>query len=478
MNERHPVDDLFARALRDAEAEPPAGAWAGIARARSGGMLGRLRRYGGWLALLLLLGGGASMAVLHSGPAAVAQQGSTPTPTPAVPAAAAHAPAPGATNAVSASSDLRNGSMPTTAPSETPGRHAEHVHAPLGEGRKVSSERQEVSALAAAGTATASDEPLGKAAPETGSRAYVPQPSPTVAFSTGTHLEQATGDRPDAEVDVYREEMVSVGRVQPRALRPWAAPWPAEPRKPQALAAWERPHAWWVAVSAGSYQRTRTWHGDDDRLIGALQGTEVPHSSQVFGVLSGVEWRGGWSLAVGVECAAGRYDFRHRDRWRTRHDSLVQHVVTFNSMVVGNFMDTVSTVEETNRSVAGVNRYTSVYIPVEVAWHRGWRRWHYGIRLGAGVEFSAMRSGNTLETGLEGERSVDLAVAGRRTAVQLTGGPALDFGYALTERLGLWATPSWSTTLLSLRPTDGSPYATREQIGLRVRLAYTLRPKP
>ena len=89
-----------------------------------------------------------------------------------------------------------------------------------------------------------------------------------------------------------------------------------------------------------------------------------------------------------------------------------------------------------------------------------------------------MRSGNTLETGLEGERSVDLAVAGRRTAVQLTGGPALDFGYALTERLGLWATPSWSTTLLSLRPTDGSPYATREQIGLRVRLAYTLRPKP
>ena len=34
MNGRHPIDDLFARGLRDAEATPPPAVWEGIVRER------------------------------------------------------------------------------------------------------------------------------------------------------------------------------------------------------------------------------------------------------------------------------------------------------------------------------------------------------------------------------------------------------------------------------------------------------------
>ncbi|MFZ1658758.1 MAG: hypothetical protein WAT61_08070, partial [Flavobacteriales bacterium] len=62
MNERQPIDDLFARALRDAEATPPPRVWEGVARERGWAhvTLVRLQRRWGLLALLLLLGGASA----------------------------------------------------------------------------------------------------------------------------------------------------------------------------------------------------------------------------------------------------------------------------------------------------------------------------------------------------------------------------------------------------------------------------------
>ena len=61
MREQHPLDDLFARALRDAEATPSDAVWDGIVQERGWAHLTllQLRRRWGWLALILLFGGTA-----------------------------------------------------------------------------------------------------------------------------------------------------------------------------------------------------------------------------------------------------------------------------------------------------------------------------------------------------------------------------------------------------------------------------------
>lgn len=75
-----------------------------------------------------------------------------------------------------------------------------------------------------------------------------------------------------------------------------------------------------------------------------------------------------------------------------------------------------------------------------------------------------------------GTRSVDVSTTEKRTAILLSGGLAADVGYAINERLGIWASPGYASGLLSLSPTDGTPYAVPERMGIRFRLAYTLRP--
>jgi len=68
MREQHPLDDLFARTLRDAEAAPSDAVWEGIVQERGWAHLTllRLRRRWVWLALLLLLGGTAGYVGITS----------------------------------------------------------------------------------------------------------------------------------------------------------------------------------------------------------------------------------------------------------------------------------------------------------------------------------------------------------------------------------------------------------------------------
>ena len=62
MSERHPIDELFHRALHDAEVTPPPAVWEGIVRKRSK----RRGGYWGWLAAGLLLLGSAAAFLIHN----------------------------------------------------------------------------------------------------------------------------------------------------------------------------------------------------------------------------------------------------------------------------------------------------------------------------------------------------------------------------------------------------------------------------
>ena len=237
--------------------------------------------------------------------------------------------------------------------------------------------------------------------------------------------------------------------------------------------------AWWLAGTVGQFRESRTWHGSDAVLVEGLQSTELTHFPVGLGVLVGFENRSGWGMAVGLEYNAGRYTYRHLDQFVQRTDSLVPFVVTFNSDVIESYSDTLSTFTDQRRPVATENRYTTVRVPVEASWHAGWRRWHVGARAGLALEINTQLAGATLVEATGGTQSVDVSSAPvARTSTLLAGSLAADLGYGLTERIGIWVSPTYASGLRSLSVKGDASYAMPERIGLRFRLAYTLCPRP
>lgn len=502
MREQHPIDELFARALRDAEAAPPAGGWEGIVRERNWAHLTllRLRRRWGWLALALLLGGTATITGLNGG--GDARMAGPPQPEPiAQPVAMAPSalhPAP--------SLGMEDASVGEVDAERTRTLHPKAMD----EARSSASGPVEQTARApvmeAEPVANGSTHSSASRENRTDGRSYrahaASVPATPVRVAQAGHV---VPDDPEQQLSASIEMIVPT--EQPLALADEAATSGREVRHAAGGLAWARPGmlqlrssilkrellaadprvaspmefrgprpAWWVAATAGQFRETRTWHGGDAQLANALQGTETPHHTLNFGVLAGVAYRGGWGLATGIEYSAARYDFNHLDQFRSMRDSLVTHVITFNTQVVDSYVDTLTTYTEVRRTVAAVNHYTSIRVPLEGSWHTAWRRWHFGVRGGLALEFNTMRSGVTLMNEQGGTRSVDVSTTEKRTAMLLSGGLAADVGYAINERLALWASPGYATGLFSLSPTDGTPYAVPERLGIRFRLAYTLRP--
>lgn len=481
MREQHPIDELFARALRDAEEAPPARVWAGVVREREGAhLLLRLRRKWVWPALLLLLGGGAYWAATAvQGPSADRRAMAHGDPPAMVAASAATEPAAGPFGAALGDDAATPGGTegPDAIKPATGAAQARHAGTPA-----IPTSGTEAPAATAHGTAAIMAVP----APGGPGNGTVPraQEGPATAFARPSAM-QDTGLHGPAEGGLTFPEpggrapemgRTAPGRLRPLAPRPTLQPLPMETRPAPLRAPGSHRHAWWIAATAGTYRETRTWHGGDQALAHALQATETPHYTIGLGMLAGMEWRGGWNVATGLEHSASRYDFKQIDHLSGRRDSLITHVVTFNSSVIGSYTDTLTTYTETTRTVAAMNRYTSLRIPVEVGWHRAWRRWHGGVRAGLSTEFNAMRSGITSVQGTA--QGVDVGATEVHKAVLLGGSLALDAGYAINGRLGLWASPGYATGLFSLSPPNGSPRASGDRWGIRLRLAYTLCPKP
>ncbi len=501
MREQHPLDDLFARTLRDAEAAPSDAVWEGIVQERGWAHLTllRLRRRWVWLALLLLLGGTAgylgstSSSEKHaavprtdsSTSVAVVPNASLAGASIVVANASFNEPEPVSTE--SSSATVTTGPLPASSTTASQPMDdasvAEHRspetspdHRVSGQGHSLMKPPTSISAVTSEAdeTLTATVDQIGLSVsdePTTGPTSgtlTAELPNSRSAWAE-TFDRKGRGDAPGLEIS-------RIGLLPTRSPRPDRALLQAVPQN-MPLPSFIGPRqAWWVAVTVGQYRETRNWHGGDAQLVTALQDTETPHRTTSFGVLAGLEGRKGWSFATGIEYGAARYDFQHFDQFRSTRDSLVTHVITFNTVVLDSYVDTVSTSTEVRRTVAAVNRYTTVRVPLEGGWHRAWRRWHVGLRGSVAVEFNTMRSGVTLMNSDGGTRSVDVSSTDKQKATLLSGGLAMDVGYALTERLGLWASPGYAAGLFSLSPTDGSPYAMPERLGIRVRLAYTLRP--
>ncbi len=502
MKEKHPIDELFARGLRDAEAAPSAAVWEGIVLERGWAHLTllQLRRRWGWLALVFLLGGGATYLGISSGNGTEVAGSQLPEQMthPALMALDVSQTAPSNTLISASFSEVEMGSTGASnaitqdeqhSSAQSRGQRSEQVlvveTAPVDIGSARSSDplgNPTVLQIATADAASSIAEPMRVAQPMHAEQEETPHEKfssvdvrptaelPLVPYEPAIRFEHRYRNNA-SEMEVVRPSMLQIRpSILERGLLAAELHYGNRPefRGPRRI--------WWVAATAGQFRETRTWHGGDAELVNALQGTETLHHTFNFGVLTGMNFKGGFGAAAGLEYSAARYDFQHLDQFSSMQDSLVTYVITFNSQIVDSYVDTLTTLTEVRQTVAAVNHYTSLHVPLEGSWHKAWRRWHFGVRCGLALEFNTMRSGITLMNEQGGTRSVDVSSTEKRTAALVSGGLAADLGYAINERLAIWASPGYATGLLSLSPTDGTPYAMPERMGIRFRLAYTLRP--
>lgn len=481
MKEQHPIDELFARALRDGEAPPPPAVHEGLARQRGWKTTTGLPRRA-WPLLLLLLG--AMAGYWLTAPAGKADIAGT-APVVTAKATAADRPAAPVRQGLQPEGDSTLGqgdrSSPATAPDGMPSPGPGRIHA----GRTADVRPAKPSPQAE--EATRSPQAIGVPGKGSGYRnfpivlAVVPQAT-TSAAPAALPGQQTAAEPPGGQQQRPAPE-ATYAQARFAPPDPLAVRWPplaidAAPSAPMAVASlpFHRPrHAWWVAATAGFLAETRTWKGGDSGLRQALQGTEVPHPATAFGMLIGREGRGGWNLAAGIEYSASRYAFNHTDRFRSRTDSVVTWMVTFNNQVLSSHTDTLSVYGNVQQSIAAINRVSTVRVPVELGWHRAVRQFHLGGRAGLAAELNFIRSGATLARMDGGTRTVDASKADDRTTLLLAGTVAADIGYALSEQWGLWASPTFGTGLFPLSAASEAPYALPQRFGVRFRLAYTLK---
>lgn len=464
MNGEHPLDDLFARGLRHAEAEPPASVWAGIQRKRGAGHRFALflrKRWTLGLLLLLLLGSGASYALFRgSGPERVAQHEATDAPrtertsstvpgTPGTPARAAamqegseenghKALDPGhdreATNPVGTSGRSSTPTTPDGPPEVAPVHHAPAGHDPHSSGQNT-------------------------LPGSTGSVPAAPASKPLPA------------DRSEVLDRTAQHDMAERMPLRPTVLEqleqaatPGSLPHPAyaSPRG-----------SWWFGLYGAAYSENRTWHGGDPDLRHAAQRTEVPHYPTGVGLVMGRSWRSGHFVTGGLERVGSRVDFRHLDRIRTEQLEVHQVIVTLDANVIFSSQDTVLTVREQNIDQQSVNRYTTFRVPLEYGFRKHWRRWHYGGRLGLALEHISQRQGFTLQLQRSGDQANILSVAADQDlapTLLLAGSLGLDLGFSVTEHLSLDLVPYWSSGMVPI--SSPQPHFRPERLGVRFGLTY------
>lgn len=481
MNERHPVDDLFARALRNAEARPPQAVWNGILEQRGARrrFLLLLRRRGGLLGLILLCGGIGTYGVLSLG----AEGGETSGPMQAHTIASSPLALIGTyTPAGEMTADIGTSDPGRQEPLENTARRSGSVS-----WEKTSSVNKAAASLLLTQTEHSKTSAVhggldSRTTSATGSHEAVSSIWPSHSNSGNSPSSNLVPVLASAETETTVPLMdlahVSVERLPFRSALADRSSAVSAPIGSSAPPLFPDHIRWWVGSEVGSYAETRKWHGGDLELAEALNGTERLHPLWGVGISGGWVSRKGWGLSSGIIYCVGRSEFRHLDHVLAPMDSLVPYVITFNNEVIASYTETVSVLAPAQEEVAVENRYYSLRIPVEASWQHSIRRWKYRAVIAPAVEFNTLRSGATLEHRDDGSglSTVDVEATNmKRTTILMTGSVALDIGYALTEDWQLWAGPSYAAGLFPLSHNDYYPYAMPERPGFHARLCYMLR---
>lgn len=495
MQERHPIDERFRQLLAKAEADPPAAVWEQLAARQQ-----RTRRaaWWQWKSLALLLGGAAlvggaawwalSEPVIEERDAVVvAAPTSTPNTAPISTNSTLAAPGAASTNHIAPASvsapAQATSPEPTSITTKTNG-HTKRTRATddqrLSEGSRSASantnSRPTSATHTAANTANTSGSSATRSTPA--SEQVVVEARPVPASSNGVDAPMAPRVPVTAEAGVTNtfrsaglERLGTVLRTAPleATLTHRTAPLYRIP-----------PGEWWLALHVGSTTSRSTWYGEDRALSDALNAGEGWQQQFTWGGALGRQWRSGFGLSVGLMTDRSERGFRHVDRTVYQDQSIETYFVTLNGQVFLSDVDTIVTTTAVETVTQGVDRRSTVRIPLLAHWQQEWRRWSVGVRVGPTVELTQAEAGPGIV-----RRSADQLGGGMLTASQrqerypasVLGLTGLDLGWRLHEHWTLQAgyLALWPISAVQPRSTV---YATTLRHGAELRLILHLPARP
>lgn len=523
MNAKHPIDELFARGLSDAEASPPPEVWQGIVRQRGWGhrTLLQLQRRWGVLSLLLLLLGGSVAGWIYAA-------NSTPQASVATTPSATHAPV--ATPSASASTisttteEIAENASPetnteaatatTTATKSTRnnGTPSEHRQATIHSSSPSRTTDPEIAEHTKVKTSTSvktpertiNEGPHANVVVTLGVTTEAPSSSPKNDGSATKHESTATtehtttspsagttqANKTEGSLPLLAAAMNTPERVAPStSLESGTPTWlPARPigLEPVLIAAEaakggtlvpykQRKGLWSAGITGGFYSEERSWKGNDLELVDALNSTETPHYPYSVGLTLGREWHSGLNLLIGFDYAVARFDLTRTERtqeWTPTNTPAF--VVLLDTMIVAYQSDTtILTLTETLRETNTRNTVTSFRIPLELGYSIDWRRWSFGLRAGPVAEFITSRSGLTLELQTGDSTSVQsIQVDKQRKSTIISGSVTPWIGFKLSEHWRIAAEGVYMRGFGELGASDA--YVLPDRMGARLHLSYTL----
>ena len=509
MNGRHPIDDLFAHGLRDAEATPPSAVWEGVVRKRTFGYraLERLRKYWGLSALLFLFmsGAGGYWAMRDTnmdGPAA-GNRGQAIMEEGAQPSAVANT-----TSAVQGSSTppdqhaIRTTAFIVTAPSGAdakalrtaldPNKQSVAKNGSAGGSVRVTSPRRY-----ADGSTNGSKETVGSevspALPTTRSTTKATLDTSTSVAPASMALNGPSAVQKTTVESVLASVSASTDAFEPKHIAPRLSSLtdPAlmsSPTPRETPAVYVLPKAeWWIGAQVGFSNLTNAHWTGATSLSHDLNAAETWLDESDATLFGGRRWRSGFSIETGIGIARKRSRFLSTEDLPGSSTTLVDTtwsgtvsgtttVYTWNidSLVIGEPVAHLRYNEN--------NTYTSLRIPIAVGYYKDWRRWSVGARCGVILTTTIGRNGYSLATASRAtdppgsantySRVIDLndPSIDERFALSLSIMGAIDFGYLLTEHLTLRISSTWSRDLGSGTATVPAPVA--DHFGATLRLEY------
>lgn len=533
MNGKHPIDDLFARTLRDAEATPPPAVWEGIVRERGKGRRAVAKRRSRWglAALLLLLLGGAGYWTLtrdggnENAALSLSEDGQV--------TAAGNARVGSPVVEERKTSETSEEQLGQAGRSSSSGEQNEAQATPVSTGSEAAASWSNTAGGTKGTTEQSIDEdPKTQAEPHAAARVTPSKTRKTNKLKQ--ELESSESDAADSrsvvEPAVSASGIVSIGIEKPGSAETNGAVANNEPAPSRHASSEQRARVsqdvhlalltglvtrflsnpatapgpilqgdstpayvlkkgnWWVAVQGEWSTLNGDWKGTGSAVT-ELNKSETWRGGQGLGLVVGREWLSGWSLGLGIGANKQRSRFLRREVVPGHSELVIDTTWTGTPMgqVTNYTWDIVETtvVEPgVERDYSATNSYTRLRIAPEVGYQLlQKKRFSLGARLAPVMMIDIGRKGNTLIQTASADSSETGAATGAlaltntsldsRFPMTFAVSAGLELRYRFCERWSLGVLPTFTYWLPR---TEGRvPSLSMNELGGALRLRYDLR---
>lgn len=220
------------------------------------------------------------------------------------------------------------------------------------------------------------------------------------------------------------------------------------------------PAQWWLGIYASVGQLKGDWRGP---LGAELNPTERWRESTECGVELGRRWQTGWSWNTGIGLSRQSSTFTHNtrplERFANLDTSWTQTMYNDGQNVIYTWsIDTIITERPgAEQLIRARNHYTSLRVPITLAWHGLVRRWHYGALGGLALWLPTQREGYTLRRTTDNNPNVvpltDMALE-NRFGPRLNAHIGLSLGYSIHETLSVYAEPQFTMPISAFGQPD------------------------